>query len=119
MKNILSLYYSDPPCTAEELNRLINEMEECIRASLTDEEIRHVYEVKQKGSNFITLDVLESAMCRTMKQISEMRNGRAKITPATMRIVDLLHKRVTNHPELARTAVVDFLLREKSAKDRD
>lgn len=111
MKNALSLYYENGPQTPERFEALVGDIEDTIWDTLTEEESDLVKSMKG-GYKIVTLDVLENAICRTKEEISRMRNGKSKITADTMRMLEFLHARVKDHPDLARKAIRDHFQRE-------
>lgn len=113
MKNILSLYYDDLECTPENLNRLISEMEEAIWDHLDRHGVAERVRSEIATGTLLTLDVLESAICRTKESLSEMRNGNRPISRDTMRMAELLTRMVKRDPSLARAAAEDYLSRQK------
>lgn len=115
MRNALSLYVDTSPGTTDELNERIAAMEEAVSAQFSDAEkrlIESVDRVYKKQGTFLTLPVLEGATGYTVESLSNIRNGNTDVPQHLIRHIRVLHKRVTENPEIARVAVMDWLDRK-------
>lgn len=115
MRNTLSLYVDTSEGTTTELNERITAMENLVEDQFSEKErqlIEKVDSVYKKEGKFVTLPVLENATGYSVENLSRIRSGKADVPDHLMRHVRVLHKRVTQNPELAYIAVRDWLDRK-------
>lgn len=116
MKNVLSFYIDTSEPAEGEWQRLLAEIRVKIQHTLTEEELDAVEEwrVQQKGKkmSLVTLDVFSEVLGLSVERISDISGGRGTPSPTHMRLLRVLHHRVVERPDLARTAIRDSLIRE-------
>jgi len=120
MQNVLSLYADFSPGDAEELNQIISEMEEAVRGQFVGSELDVLREQSpsfRASGRLLSLPALEAATGYSKERISMFRTGRNEVPDDLIFRLRVLRKRVLNDPQLARTAILDWLHRRSETLD--
>jgi hypothetical protein len=117
MRNLLSLYMDTSQGDADEMHRLIEEIEQEVRSQFTDEEISALQDANlsfKRNPHMLTLSILEHFTGYTKESISRYRSGDGDMPYQLVALTRVLHHRVHQDPELAYQAVMDWLKRKRS-----
>ena len=118
MKALLSPYIDIRPGDAEEINRIIDQIESTIQDQFDAgelEEVKKMHPTFRRVKRFITLSTLELVTGYGKERISEFRNGRSEPPDHFMVRLRVLRDRVIESPERARASVLDWLERRRSS----